>query len=491
MADNNDAVLKILIEMGLNDSAAQQAVQRIEQVKASSQNISGGVPEAWQAWEKYKNVLNSAEGQTLGMREKVEVLHLGMRNLGASFPELGGMIRLLFNPMTAGFAAGILAIESYFNWQKKVEQKYKDMVDSAEKVNEALRKINKSGATADEQFIAVNRSMAGLNNSAHTLGIEIERDTNFAKNFEQVMEGVLENQRASDEEATKIGKDRLELLRAMGVINDSTKTKLEAQLEHQLKLKEIEDKRLGVQQKLADKISEYNQMISRVGGQPTQGQLTTAASAKEAAEAAATKNEEAIKKLPEIIKDLKNEAAAAASEARRHPFDEGEADRYRQLSTDLQNQAAALQAHYEAALAANQGLEQNKAATEQNFKNLTENSTKLQALADATTTLSNQLGTATTTATQSAASENTEFLLESINRLVKRYGGERPNQIASGSLAGLEDVLSATGFNNQQIGAIVSKLANHTLDLKQILSEVDGRIDAALGQIGQTTYNRT
>jgi hypothetical protein len=179
------------------------------------------------------------------------------------------------------------------------------------------------------------------------------------------------------------------------------------------------------------------------------------------------------------------------AEADKHGIMASEAQRYRDLADDAQQQLNIKEAEYKNALSRNAGLENTKASTTEYAKALTEGNSKLQALQDEITRLNNQLGVLDQRNVGAAQNENSQFVLESLVRLMRSYGGEQPNKIASGSAAGLADVLGATGFTQQQIVSILNQLHAQSLSFSTVLAEIDRRITAVTGQINQNAgYNR-
>ena len=99
--EKSDAALKILIEFGLDEGKANQALQKIGEVKAAGSDMAAK-PEGWEAFEKYKGVLKETAGESVSTREATHLMHLTMRNMGVDIPGFSMLMRGLFNPATAG-----------------------------------------------------------------------------------------------------------------------------------------------------------------------------------------------------------------------------------------------------------------------------------------------------------------------------------------------------------------------------------------------------
>jgi len=142
MADNNQAILEILIRMGLDDAAAKDAVRQIEGIKGSTSGLSAETAKATEA--------------SGGFTRKGYEMRIMAAELNRVLPGLGLAFRGLTSAM-GPFIVVALAIQAAVTLWKF----YKDEVALAAKAHtDAMDKMRKSTHDAVEELSKFKTAMA-------------------------------------------------------------------------------------------------------------------------------------------------------------------------------------------------------------------------------------------------------------------------------------------------------------------------------------------
>lgn len=190
---------------------------------------------------------------TIAMREEMVI----MRELSSgNMSRTPGSLSLLFANMGIG-AAGIgaigaampayFALEAYFNWQKKVEAKYRDMIEGANKYNEAIREIVRTTKSPDEMFVAMAKATAEAQQFGHGLAYDLERDALFAGNTKDALMASAEYMRRMRDNAMETKTDIEDLLQALGIITAKQATEFKIRQDEQKQLNALQDKQNDAQ----------------------------------------------------------------------------------------------------------------------------------------------------------------------------------------------------------------------------------------------------
>jgi len=420
----------------------------------------------------------------LGTREKAHLLHFGLRELGGSFPELGMLSRLLFNPMTAGFAASALALEAYFKWQEKIEAKYHDMVVSAQKVNDQIKDIVKAGGSEAEALVAATKAMAELEVHSQGMAHQIAEAKSQSEQFAEVMKGLDENKRTADEDATKTLTDRISLLEALGKMTKEQADQAKLQAEHEGKLTQMADKRQAAEDAVTAARSERNTLAGRMdlsgGGDAARQQALEDAKFKAARDAAL------IEKGPGAIADIDQKIQAAADEAARAGAGSARAKQMEAYGQSLADQRQSLITQTEEAKAGLANDEKALATAQDNIKAAAELRTSLESVDAKLLDLNNKLELLSRGQASEKGAAEQQYLLSSLTQLIKDTG-KQPSEIAN-TTSGMQELLTATGFSNSQTANILKALVDGHASHQQVLTEIMRRIQVLTTQSQNTNF---
>lgn len=298
MADNTaDQSLKIQIILDLiNAGKVDEAKAGLQELKQSAGDLSTSLPKGAEGWEKYKNVLGAAGDEALSMRERMELLRLGLSNVAAETGPLGELVRLFLNPTTAGLAIAVAGIEEYFRWQEKQAEKYRQIIGLADDYNNTVTKMLDAEDHQNQQYIKRVEYAEKLVELNNTIEEQLKRQVVFVNQAKEawndtntVAQAVRENTESTNDAMEK-------MLVGLGMVSG-----LQAQL-HDIRQKAADD--LTKQKEAMDKanadVTFKQQELDKENA--AQGQLGTADSVTNALVAA----QEAKKGNDAIIDQFEN-----------------------------------------------------------------------------------------------------------------------------------------------------------------------------------------
>jgi hypothetical protein len=436
----------------------------------------------------------------LNTRQKAQMLHFELSNLGAKFPELGLLSHLLFNPLTAGFAAGALGEEAYFKWLERIEQKYHDLVAAAQKVNDAMREITASGKTADEIFVEMQQAMAKAREEGRGLAADMENDAKLADAMKEAFDASADRIAAVHKDTADLNSKLVDLLVATGRISPERGKVMDLEIQHAQKLQEFADARAKAQ-------GDVSQAQSALG--QAQRDFQTAGGGDDFHEHGIFQNkqfsDEHATRLENIItgyEKVKNAAdaasRAAASDALTHSLDFGAFAKSQGIKTDVDDQMAAFQKVYEAAKAQLPDAERAKVRDDKAWDDLAkakESINKLtneldglqQKLAELNASQAAQIPTINQ---DSATREATDLFkggatVQSIVDSVNAPGGTATQH--QEAVQNLQIVLTALGVSSSNINGIVRGLMNHTINNATEISSLKSQFDAMQSRLSHAS----
>lgn len=265
MDERDQSIVRILIQMGLDKSGAEQAVEEINRVKEAQSGLGANVPEAWKSWERYKHVLSETGEESLSAHEKFHVLHLALHGLGAEIPHLSMLLRGLFNPLTAGIVVGTVAVEGFFKWIEKGQEALRETIKDLEEYNHRVKEILALGPSVASVWRDAAKSTA---EAAAEVGSVIEQLKLFSElneRFDQVSKDSLSRRLAAENDILDVQKAQVELARTLGVINDEVAKQQELWIDFQKKVQESLGKVAEARAALASAQSEADQVAKRAG----------------------------------------------------------------------------------------------------------------------------------------------------------------------------------------------------------------------------------
>lgn len=456
MADS-DKSLDIFIRTFYERTGFILAEADAKAMKAQFDDISkGSVPENMQG--VFREVAESSRGGAAGMREfgeasiqtreKSELLRLGLHGVGAQFPELGLLARLFFNPMTAGLAVGVAGIEAYFHWQEKVEAKYHDLLNAAQKVNNDIREIFKSEKTADENFIEFNRAMAESAEHGRSLGDELKRDMEFADAMAQSADAAAKRFSDLHKDNADFQQKAIELMQATGQISAAQAEQMKLESEHAQKMQEFADAKAKAEGDVARKQSEINRVNEIVGN--AGGDATTERN-KQAADAQVTRLE---KIIGDYVRDSKDNADArkkAEADLKTHSVDANAAAHDRSLIDEALQKQKVLDVAYQQAKLDLLVADQTKLQRDREWDDLQKAKDTLTQLTGELDKLKNTLSNLNADQKQQISAENLNYGMDSTIARVK--AGGNLDDIFKGGINALQILqkLHDAGYSDSRI----------------------------------------
>jgi hypothetical protein len=178
----------------VNQSLKENAVEG-----GAGAEISAGLSDKTR---EYIRTLDGAGESMVGNRQKAQLLHLALRNMGGQFPELGMLAHLFFNPALMGFAAAAAGIELLSRHIANVNARQLEMINLAGESTKALREIVSARPTETASWESWLATMTAIEEKLHGIAQELASDARFAKNFADVTKGVDANK---TEQVGKLG----------------------------------------------------------------------------------------------------------------------------------------------------------------------------------------------------------------------------------------------------------------------------------------------
>lgn len=442
MSNSADQVLDILIRMGyIGAEQAEAARADLAKVKGEVGDMNTHLPEGAALWAKYKNVMGESGKEALSHREATRLLSMSLKEMGAGIPEAGHLLHMLFNPATAGFAIGMAALTMYFSHQEKIEEKYKEMIVSAMKVNDAMREMVHAGGTTEEHIVSMANAMAEYKEHANGAARELDEMELKARMFADHQRAVNEAAKSGESAQNALIAARIQLLKDSGSISDTQAEQLKTMLKYREEEQKRDEEKKALQEKISENARRDELLLHQQVSLPRPGE---AQENFERASSTSKRNEDVLTKTPELIKTI-NEQIAEAKTTRESLIKNnlfgvnfGQINNTTELIKSLEatkerlggiyDQAKASEGKDADALAAAKGqLDASKKVADEQKKN-TDEMTALQAqLAALNSRQSSERG----------ASSQQSAMDQTVNRV---QGGKSVDQIMSEGVAGMATI---------------------------------------------------
>lgn len=497
---NSDMVLSILIEFGLKEDAAKQAVARLEEIKDKSEDMNTHVPEGAEAWKKYKNILNQTSEEAGHLHANHRLLHFAMKEMGAELPGLGILLRGLFNPVTIGVIGGSAALEAYFKHLEKIQEKYHELISSAQKVNDAWREMNKTSKSADEKFIETSRAMAAVQESGRGLSADLHQVEKSFGSMEKAADSAAERLSQLHKDIAEMQTDAVDLMEAIGQVSSGEAEQMKLRIQHAEKLKQLADERKKIDDEVKLAQSEggqaqrvYQRALGEAGGSEQSAFIN-----KQAADDKVARLESVISHYADIQKKI-SDAEKQADEAKRKGT--SLAPEAYQMIQDLERQRDALKNEYEKAKSELPAAERAKIQFDTLWADLAKAKETLQQINDKITeALAKQRDLATAQA-EGVRSENANYGLKSVTAMVKDEGGLSPviqdvahtfdlashgqkiTEAQRQQYAAVQEFLQGIGISTERMVKMLEDIVKFPEHLDSRLSAVEAAVAAQARQI--------
>ena len=239
--------------------------------------------------------INHAGGEMIGMRERTEVLRHSLDQMGGSFAMLGGLSRMMLDPLTIGFAAVFGVMELVNKAFEKSAEEAKKFTGAAQGVENIIKGIVAARPTSTAEWVEFAKQITAL--TEHTADLK-----QFADAFVDVQKGIDDNNATAGQEQLEIEQQKIELLHAQGKISAADAAKRIEALKNQAVLQKNLSERTSLQHELAGRQSELKHVNELAARTP----LAAALDKKMKADANAADLQKQIEELPKAIQGNKN-----------------------------------------------------------------------------------------------------------------------------------------------------------------------------------------
>jgi len=205
-----------------------------------------------------------AGGEMMGARERVEILRHSLDGMGGSFAALGGLSRMMLDPMTIGFAAVFAAVELVNKSLEESEKKCELFGKELEGFGNILKGINDARPTDTKDWADWIEQFAKL--SEKTPDIKA-----FAEAFNDVQKGIEANNADAADEQLAVEQQKIELLRKQGQISAADAAKRIEALKDQAVLQKNLTERKGIQNEISRREAELAQVRETAAKSPSVG----------------------------------------------------------------------------------------------------------------------------------------------------------------------------------------------------------------------------
>ncbi len=449
MGNDSDSTLRVLVQLGVlgadDVAAAKQLIEETgkagdESAKAMTQSM----PENLAAWSKYKNVLRESGEGTGELHEKVHGLKILMQGAGPVAQEIGHLLHFAFNPAFLFGAGAAAAEESYFKWLEKREEKYKELISLAQKLNDATREIVNSGKTEDEQFLEFNKTLAEARANATGLAHDLANDKEFADRAGEAISASFDRAAALHQSTAQVQARIVDMLEAMGRLQPGEGDQLKLAIDHAAKMKALDDERGKAAADLSLKQTQYNIANSDIA---RHGDEASILRQKQQADFAAERNTAIINNYDKV-KTAFDEADKAAMKTVNESTFDGDAQRKAwALHDSLVNQFAGQTQLYNQALGQNPSLEIQRAQAEKLWTDFQAAKGIVEGLKKELEDAKQKLSIVNADTAQKAGAENQSFGINASTGAFK--GGGSINSIlndAINAMAALNTMKDHTGY---------------------------------------------
>jgi hypothetical protein len=481
MGAASDNTLDILIKLGfIGADQADSARAAIGGVKKETGDLSQSLPEGSALFEKYKNVIGQTGGASLTTRQATSALHAALRGMGADIPGIGALMHGIFNPITIGLVGGIGGIEAYFGWLKKTEEKYHDLITLAQKVNADVQDIVKSGASADEKFVAFNKAIATAHENSRGLANSLAEDAKFANAMRESMDASADRLAQMHKDATEITFKTITLLEATGAVTPQQADSMKTAQAHAAKMQEFEDARAKTAGEVAAKQAEVNQArkdIAKAGGND-EGSIARAETNKQYSDDREQRLGATILGYQKFKEDMKAAFDAATAAAASHGIDSGEYKKAFDLATSLSDQAQKQKEIYDKANADYPGAVSAKVRDDKAFNDIVASIGALKGLTEELDKLKQKLAELDAAQAGPISTENQAYGMEQTVKRVK--GGESVNEIFKEGAEAIALINQKTGAWGESVDQIhtagaAARFRKENLPTGQALNQNDQR----------------
>jgi len=473
MANGDDKVLSLLIQWGvLNQEVVEQARSEVRGLTEDTDELGQSMPENWQLFEKYKKVLGDTGKEALTAERATHLLHLTLKSMGADIPGLGILLRGLFNPITLGTAGGIAAEEVYFRWLEKREQKYRDLITLAQRVNDSIRAIFQAEKSGDEQFVEFTKAMAEAREHGRGLAADLENMAHFADAAREAAAAADDRMAQLHQTTADVQGRIVDLLEQMGKLSPGQSEQLKAQIEHAKKLKEIEDNRKKAVDDVSHRQLEVDQAKKVVSSYGSEDQLFKN---RQKAEQQVARLEQTILDYQKIATDWKTAQDAVFADNKKGITISAEREK---LLDDLARQKLSMDTTYQKAKEQLPSAEQEKIRTSKAYEEFQAAKETVKGFQLELDKAKNKLSEINTAAAPKIAEENQRFGLEAITGLLKN--GQNIQQIFNDgvlALAGIQQAVQKWGETVPEIEARGKKALDDQTSLRpgQVLPQSEQR----------------
>jgi hypothetical protein len=227
----NSGVLQF--SLGIKDAQFNSALARTQAAMAGVKNKTAAMASG----------LSDAGGAMLGMRSRTEVLRHSLDALGGNFGVLGGLSRMMLDPMTIGFAA-VFGVMTVINRElEKGQERMRNFLKETGKANDFLKGIVSARPTNTDEWT----ELVKLITKASEKPADIK---SFGEGIIGVQKGTDENKADAAQEQLDLEQKKIELLREQRKISAADAAKRIEALKNQAVLQKNLDERTSIQHEI-------------------------------------------------------------------------------------------------------------------------------------------------------------------------------------------------------------------------------------------------
>ncbi|MDE2098238.1 MAG: hypothetical protein KGL39_13365 [Patescibacteria group bacterium] len=455
MADSADNVLEVLIKLGVigqNDlKAANDLMSEFKENSKLPPDLANTA--SFKGFEPLKKDLDETGSSAIDMRKKVLLARQALYNLVPT--QMLGLTPLLFNPLTIGVGGLIAGVELFFNQIKKIDERYKNIVVSSQKVNDALHEMVMAGGTGEEQFVRITQTVAELHEETAGVGEKIRQSISDAELLANAMSDMLSATQQSGQEAFDVYKKLADLLKSTGVISPEQADLAQIDIQHAQNLQKFQDDRKKLAQEQANaqmQAEQYRETSFQFPGQTIEEKQKNAAQQKEDTQNRLAVIQAVIEKTKPLLLSLDQQIAAAKGQKDRPHFSAAALERDEQLYNSLVAQRGRMQADFDKAKSEFPAAVAAAAAAADAFNQLKEFPQKLLGFQQKVDETTAKLKAFDATIDQRIQNENRTTALAKTEVEIK--GGATPNSIFKGGV----DAVTTINQLVQSLGETVADI---------------------------------